>query len=227
MRSKSSFAENSYHHGRLREALLDAARKEIEENSYESLSLRDVAASVRVSEAAPYRHFADKRSLLAALAADGFRALEARALAAMAEAVGPVERMTAGARTYLAFAAERPQLFRLMFVSDLLTRVGERDSALVQVANRFHGQFEALVEGICPSQDQKSVKAASLAIWSLLHGFALLRIGQRLLPFMMGSLSDSELVDAILKAAIATPAATSFSRRRGSRPGDKQIRTHR
>ena len=209
-----------YHHGDLRDALLSAARDEIERRGYEVLSMRDLAASIGVSEAAPYRHFADKRALLAAVAALGFHELAALATSAMANASDAAARMEEGARAYLAFAARRPQLFRLMFVSDLLTAKEPRDAALVQVANQFHHQFESVVSGICTAKDDRSVKAAALTIWSLLHGFALLRIGNRLMPFMLGALSGDDLAAAVLAAAISSPASIrcATNRRHRNRP---------
>jgi AcrR family transcriptional regulator len=189
----------------LREALIAAASKQIEQIGFEALSLRDLAASLEVSRAAPYRHFADRRELLAAIAADGFRHLESAANAAMARQATPSARLAAGARAYLAFATRRPQLFRLMFVSDLLTGDQPRDPALIQVANSFHHRFEALIAETCASRDQKTIKAAALTFWSILHGFALLRMGKRLMPFMLGPLTEVELRDRVLDAATAIP----------------------
>ena len=206
--------ERSYHHGNLREALIAAASKQIEQIGFEALSLRDLAASLDVSRAAPYRHFADRRELLAAIAADGFTHLESAALAAMAKQATPSARLAAGARAYLAFAARRPQLFRLMFVSDLLTRDEPRDPSLIQVANSFHQRFEALIAETCTSRDQKTIKAAALTFWSILHGFALLRMGKRLMPFMLGSLTEAELRDAVLDAATAIPFSTQRKKAR-------------
>ena len=197
--------DRSYHHGNLREALIATAAKQIEEIGFEALSLRDLAASLDVSRAAPYRHFTDRRELLAAIAADGFKHLEGAALAAIAKQRAPSARLAAGARAYLAFAARRPQLFRLMFVSDLLTEDEQRDSSLIQVANSFHQRFEALIAQTCATRDQKTIKAAALTFWSILHGFALLRMGKRLMPFMLGPLTEIELRGAVLDAATAIP----------------------
>ena len=114
----------SYHHGDLRGALVKAVVTEIERGGYENLLLRRVAESLGVSRAAPYRHFADRRALLAAVAADGFDRLTAIYRNAIANGKTPQARLAAAGRAYLAFAAERPQLFRLMFVSDLGSKHG-------------------------------------------------------------------------------------------------------
>jgi AcrR family transcriptional regulator len=205
--------ERGYHHGNLRAALIGAAGEQIELIGFEALSLRDLAASLEVSRAAPYRHFADRRTLLAAIAADGFKQLESAANAAMARQATPATRLAAGARAYLTFAARRPQLFRLMFVSDLLTGEEPRDPALIQVANSFHLRFEGLVAENCALRDGKAIKAAALAFWSILHGFALLRMGKRMLPFMLGPLSESELREAVLESATAIPRSIKATNR--------------
>ena len=94
-----------YHHGDLPAALLDAGLRLLEED--EAFSLRAVARRAGVSPTAPYRHYADKEALLAALATDGFARLADR-LAAAAE-------LTDMAEQYVAFALEHPRLFRLMY----------------------------------------------------------------------------------------------------------------
>ncbi|MEM8933179.1 MAG: TetR/AcrR family transcriptional regulator, partial [Acidobacteriota bacterium] len=71
-------APRSYHHGDLRAALVDAAARLLEDDGATALSLRSVAREAGVSHTAPYRHFRDKHELLEAVAASGFRALEAR-----------------------------------------------------------------------------------------------------------------------------------------------------
>src|ERR1700688_2340883 len=92
----------AYHHGDLRAALLRAAAAEIERGGYENLSLRELAESLGVSRAAPYRHFADRRALLAALAAAGFDELTAIYRNAIAAGKAPRLRLGASGRAYLA-----------------------------------------------------------------------------------------------------------------------------
>ena len=73
----------TYHHGNLRAELLDTAIEQLRENGAEDLSLRALARAIGVSQTAPYRHFADKSELLAAMATRGYREL----YAALREAV--------------------------------------------------------------------------------------------------------------------------------------------
>jgi AcrR family transcriptional regulator len=205
--------DSAYHHGDLRAALMRAAAEEIEQGGYEHLSLRELAASLGVSRGAPYRHFVDRRALLTALAAEGFDALTAVYQTAVARAKTPQARLHASGRAYFAFAAERPQLFRLMFTSDLLVS-GPRDPTLIAAANTCYEVFESLVAATLGDPDDRAVKAAAIATMSCAYGFALLRIGERLKPFMIGRLTQDELVDAVLSMRVtALPRAAARRRR--------------
>src|SRR4051794_36901136 len=107
-----------YHHGNLREALLDAGERALESAGAQSLSLRELAREVGVSHAAPRRHFPDKQALLDALAQAGFERLGALLAAAVAGAGADFdERFLALARAYVAYATEHPALVDLMFAS--------------------------------------------------------------------------------------------------------------
>jgi AcrR family transcriptional regulator len=215
-------AESRYHHPDLRTALVEAAAAAIERGGFENLSLRELAESVGVSRAAPYRHFADKRALLAAIAADGFDRLTA-IYHAIPEQKTPQDRLAAAGRAYLAFAAERPQLFRLMFVSDLLGQsTAPPDPALIRSASEAYVVFERLVAATLDNPDDRTVKAAAIAIMSTSYGFALLRMSDRLKPFMYGALTQNDLIDAVLSIKLTPTAAASSPRVRRKPPARKK-----
>jgi AcrR family transcriptional regulator len=195
--------DSTYHHGDLRAALVKAAAAEVERSGYESLSLRELAESVGVSRAAPYRHFADRRALLAAVAADGFERLTGIYRRAMGSGKTPRDRLAAAGHGYLRFAAERPQMFRLMFVSDLLGGgTVPPDAALVNAASECYFVFERIVAATLDNPDDRVVKAATIKIMSTGFGFALLRMNNRLTPFMYGPLTQGELVDAMVSIEV-------------------------
>ncbi len=209
---KSSTDHATYHHGDLRAALIKAAAAEIERAGYENLSLRELAASLGVSRAAPYRHFAERRALLAALAADGFDELTAIHRAAIASEGTAQARLIAAGRGYLGFAVDRPQLFRLMFTSDLLSAgAGPPDPALIKSAGDSYQVFEGMVAATLPGADDDAIKAATIACMSSTYGFALLRIGDRLKPFMYGQLTQNDLVEAVLSMKVTTLPGTAGS----------------
>jgi len=195
--------DSRYHHGDLRTTLVGAAAAEIERGGYENLSLRELAESLGVSRAAPYRHFADRRALLAAVAADGFERLTDIYRKAARGGNTPQARLAAAGRGYLKFAADRPQTFRLMFVSDLLGGgTVPPDAALVKAAGEAYIVFEKLVAATLDNPDDRTVKAAAIKIMSTGFGFALLRMNDRLKPFMYGPLTQRKLVDAVLSVKV-------------------------
>src|SRR6516225_10440444 len=104
-----------YHHRHLRQALIRSALEILSEAGVAGLSLRAAARRARVSAMAPYRHFADKEALLAAVAEHGFRELAARLTAAAATAVDPRAGLAALGVAYVLFACDQPSLLKLMF----------------------------------------------------------------------------------------------------------------
>src|SRR5215470_16788785 len=105
----------SYHHGDLRQALIRSALAILSEAGVAGLSLRAAARRARVSAMAPYRHFADKEGLLAAVAEYGFHELAGRLTAAAATAADPRAGLAALGVAYVLFACDQPSLFKLMF----------------------------------------------------------------------------------------------------------------
>ena len=106
----------SYHHGNLRAELLDTAVSELRRVGADALSLRALARAIGVSQTAPYRHFADKSDLLAALAVSGYQDL-LNTLTEAGKAAGsdPRQRLIAFAHSYVDYAGANPELFKLMF----------------------------------------------------------------------------------------------------------------
>src|SRR5579864_3662327 len=104
-----------YHHGHLREALLQGAVRAIAELGPAAFTLREVARRAGVSHNAPYRHFRDKEALLAAVANEGYRELTAAMLAAAGRQVRGVDRLKHAGLAYIEFALRRPEHFTVMF----------------------------------------------------------------------------------------------------------------
>jgi AcrR family transcriptional regulator len=150
----------------------------METQGTEALTLRAVARLVGVSQAAPYRHFANKEAILAAVAEDGFRSLTA----AMGQAIhaggdSPLERLRAVGLGYVAFATSHPSHFRVMFGREMADR--SASPPLHQVATET---FNMVVEAIAECQRAGLVRseepAADLALtaWSSVHGLSALLV---------------------------------------------------
>lgn len=135
--------EGSYHHGRLREALLEAAERTVREQGPDQLSLRELAREVGVSHAAPRRHFADRQALLDALAVVGFERLHAalRDGPAADPDGGFAARLEAAVQTCLRFATRDAALLELMFAGK--HRPGADDVRVA--AERTFGLLDQLI----------------------------------------------------------------------------------
>jgi len=155
-------AKRPYHHGDLRNALLDAARAILEEESLGALSLRAVARRAGVSHAAPYRHFPNHEALLVELAAEGFAELRA-GIAEAAQAPGAQQdRVASLGAAYMRFVARRPALARLMFGPQLPNR-----EAFPILAEAADGIGDEIGKALNDS-------ALGLAVWAAVHGLAML-----------------------------------------------------
>lgn len=180
-----------FHHGDLRAELLKAALAAIEQCGLDRLSLSTLAEQAGVSRAAPYRHFGNKHALLAELAAIAHDDLLVQYREALSSQP-PEFRLRRAASAYLELAANKPQLFQLLFADDAFwhREGGERP----QFAISAFTLFEALVTEQIGVNDPQNVRLVALTAWSTLHGFAMLRLTGRLAGFPF----DGSLEDAIL-----------------------------
>lgn len=170
---------DSYHHGDLPAALMDAAEAVLAETGLDGFSLRKVAARVGVSHSAPAHHFGDAGGLLAALATRGFERLLAAMQARQAAAdPDPVAQLVASGLGYLDFARTRPALFRLIFAAPL---PGAWGAALHAAGDAALGHLAAALARLRGAEPWGYPEARDevLAIWSLTHGFAELMISGR------------------------------------------------
>ena len=187
--------EGRYHHGNLRQALLEAAEKELNVRGVEAFSMRQVAIRARVSHAAPAHHFGDANGVLTALAAVGFRRFVAAQEARQAQAPRePRAQLIAAGQGYLDFAFEHPAMFRLMFAS---RRPDLEDEDLCAASK---AAYDKLVAEVCATAPHAAPDDISIAaVWALTHGLAdLLSSGRlRMLQHMTGAQRDAAVAAVI------------------------------
>lgn len=164
----STSTSRGYHHGDLRRALVSAALELLREGGAEAATLRASARRAGVSAMAPYRHFPDKRSLLAAVASYGFGVFRDRLAAADATASGPDALVVQGV-AYVLFAWEEPALFRLMF--------GAAQPPDFPELHRVADEAYAVLAGrVAATVDEGDREDLALAAWSVVHGLACLLV---------------------------------------------------
>lgn len=167
--------KSAYHHGELRQALLDAARDLVRETGTDGFSLSDACRRAGVSTAAPYRHFADKHAILNEVVAQGFADLADRMRQAAAEhPEGSADRILAIGSVYLRFAVAEPALFRLMFAQKPDVAA---DHPVVQAGKACFGHVVQEVVNHCQhNRIAGDALMIALQLWTLVHGASALTI---------------------------------------------------
>jgi AcrR family transcriptional regulator len=195
---RSPLPRVAYHHGALREALIDASESLLAERGIEGFSLREVARRSGVSPAAPAHHFGDTAGLLSAVATQAFDGLTAALEAGnLRGGDDPVARLREQGVGYVEFALRHPGRFGLMF------RVGPHKSdELKRSADAAFGTLEQAVRNLCGVSQASALQPrqwnALLSIWSMVHGFAHLALAGQFDHFAPGG-----ALGALVRAALA------------------------
>jgi AcrR family transcriptional regulator len=192
--------ERGYHHGNLKEALLQAALDLIAEKGAAGFTFADAARAAGVSPAAPYRHFRDRDELLSSIAQRGFEQFEAALTQAWDD--GRPDTVTAFERVgkaYLAFARGEPSFYSAMFESALPV---DANPALLAASERAFAVIRAAAERLAalapPGTPRPPALMMALHIWSMSHGVASLFArgdkARRKLPMSAEELLEAEVL---------------------------------
>ena len=192
---RKSSKKGAYHHGNLRRVLLDSSLAMVEKKGPRGVSLRAVARLAGVSPAAPYRHFAGKEGLLAAVAEEGFRALGNKMRAASEETRGlALAEFRAIGFAYIHFAASNPSHFRVMFGPEVSDK--SEHSSLKEAADRAS---QIIADSIAKCQrpglegGDTDPQRLFISAWSTFHGLATLIVDGQL----KGSIGSAAELEAL------------------------------
>ncbi|MGY4306089.1 AcrR family transcriptional regulator [Bradyrhizobium sp. USDA 4369] len=199
-RKEERRAERGYHHGNLKEALLQAALDLIAQKGAAGFTFADAARMAGVSPAAPYRHFRDRDELLSSIAQRGFEQFEAQLAAAWDD--GRPDTVTAFERVgkaYLAFARTEPAFYSAMFESGV---AADSTAGLLAAGERAFGVIRAAAERLAalapPNVPRPPALMMALHIWSMSHGIASLfargDAARRKLPMSPEELLEAEVL---------------------------------
>lgn len=166
-----------YHHGDLRQALIDASRQLLVEKGAENFSLADACRVAGVTTAAPYKHFRDKLEILEAIVEQGFDEMSARSLAAVkAKGEGTLAGMIAMGQAYLAFAIDETAVFRLMFGHNRAIKRAPDVEATGRAC--FSNVIEQVAIYCARNGVEGDAKQIALELWTFVHGAACLTIDE-------------------------------------------------
>ncbi|GGX49933.1 TetR-like C-terminal domain-containing protein [Saccharospirillum salsuginis] len=178
MTAESTTGKRRYHHGDLKAALLEAAEAVLAEKGLEGFTLRECARRAGVSHAAPKHHFRDVGHLLTVLATLAFQRLNA----AMGHRKSMIESQDARAvlqaigEGYIAFAADNPHLFNLMFNCALLDNQDPELTAESEAAFKELARSVAAVRDVDDAMTDEAGRLDVVLMWSVVHGFSQLFI---------------------------------------------------
>jgi AcrR family transcriptional regulator len=169
-----------YHHGDLKNALIQAGIEILSTEGVGGLSLRKVAQKAGVSHSAPYAHFTDKQALIAAISTEGYRRLYVKLLTVSRNYQGdPLRQLVEAAWVYTRFALDDPAHFKITF-----SGVIEKEKDHPEFVEMSQRSFSVVVDIVraCQSDgilDAGPTDAVAVSVWSLVHGFlSLLLEGQ-------------------------------------------------
>jgi AcrR family transcriptional regulator len=202
---------NTYHHGDLRDALVQAALREVELGGPEAVNISALAKKLGVSQPAPYKHFADRETLLAAVAAAAFRQFTAT-LRESTRKPSKRSKLSRLAHATLDFGLRRNGIYRLMFASRIMA-CAPRDSELHGAAMET---FALLIEALEAPAIGFLRERSALKIWAALHGVVMLA-EQGLFTGQVAHMTREELVEDIVEQTkLALTVAIKAAGRKGS-----------
>jgi AcrR family transcriptional regulator len=189
--------KSTYHHGDLRTVLIHTARDIIKHEGLAGLSLRKLADKANVSRTAPYHHFADKNTLLCALALEGFVSWYEMASGVFArEDLAPKAQFQLFIRSYIGYAADNPDLYDMMFNR----AIWKQGLATDELKNEAYPCFQYHVQMTKTWQEQGLLAAEEDTLrlaqvtWATMHGLARLLID--------GVYADNSHIDAMCETAV-------------------------
>ncbi len=178
----STSDSKSYHHGDLRQALLETTRQMIAEEGVEGVTMRGLAQRIGVSRTAPYRHFENKAALLAAVAQEGFEELikHLRCARTADPTLSPIIRFEKMGMSYVQFAIAQPTAYRLMYGADAVR--AEDHPKVREVVRRTLDELIEMIQECKAAGFLKTYhpRDVGMTVWSACHGLSLLLIDQHL-----------------------------------------------
>jgi AcrR family transcriptional regulator len=184
-----------YHHGDLRKVLIAIATDLLVEDGVQALSLRKIAQIAGVSHNAPYMHFADKESVLVAIAEEGFRLLSLNIEAAISLSANSTrEQLIAASQAYVRFALGHPGHVQVMFRTFDQTKY---PSLIENSQTSLNRLFDLVKSGQENGElNSGNTYAITKAIWAMVHGISAISIAYKT-SLMTSTKSSSEDITAI------------------------------
>jgi len=201
--------EKNYHHGDLKNALINAGVEILAREGVGGLSLRKVAKQAGVSHAAPYAHFADKQALIAAISTEGFKQLYIQIEEIIKAYRGePKNLLVESGWAYVQFALNQPDRFKLMFSSVL-----EKEKDYPDFVEISQQNFRQVVEVVDSCQQAGILKPGSpeltaVSVWGAVHGLIMLVLEGQVSHAVLDQFDLREMLSHTLNQMTQSPLIT-------------------
>lgn len=196
--------------GEFRKRICDVSVRLFVEQGYEGFSLRALAAELGCSHTTPYRYFADKDAIFAAVRAECFRRFASFLRARLREDADPIDRLRLLARAYFDFASDQPSAFRIVF------ELGQpHPTESPEVAEAGADAWSVLYDVVRDAIDAGALEGSPLEVahtmWAGIHGVATLHLAQKLVAGRSADATLEAMTEALVRAHVRAPrvAATS------------------
>jgi len=195
----------NYHHGDLKNALIKAGVEILSKEGIEGLSLRKVAQRAGVSHSAPYSHFPDKQSLIAAISTEGFNQLYAELDAAVvAYPKDAKKQLQQGALAYVQFALDNVDTFKIMFSGVL-----EKEKEYPAFVDISHKTFQRVVDVVRACQEAGILRSTpaemmAVAVWGQVHGIVSLALEGQISHSVLDHHAIQDLVSFAVEQMISS-----------------------
>lgn len=208
-------SEKTYHHGDLKNALIQAGIEILAEEGVGGLSLRKAARRAGVSHGAPYAHFADKQTLIAAIASDGHQKINDRLEGVLAaHPDDPLRQFTGAVWAYMQFGLESPAHYKVTFSGAIENEHIHPD--FMEYSQRNMRLLKTIVErcraaGIFNSAEMET-ELQAFSVWGLIHGMVSLMIQGQLPGNLLRRVQPEDIVIATLQQMVRVPVDKSMLR---------------
>jgi AcrR family transcriptional regulator len=201
-------AVKKYHHGDLKNALIQAGIAILAEEGVGGLSLRKVARKAGVSHSAPYAHFADKQNLIAAIASDGHkRIFERFEKIQQRHSEAPLLQLTAGAWAYVDFGLTTPDHYKITFSGAIQDE--HSHSEFMEYSQRNMQILRTTVERCRNAKlftnNDVDPELQAVSVWGMLHGLVLLIVQGQVPGALMKKTQPKDMVIATLQQVVRVP----------------------
>lgn len=198
-------AIKKYHHGDLKNALIQAGVEILSKEGVGGLSLRKVAQRAGVSHNAPYSHFPDKQALIAAISTEGFKKLYDEIDAAVSSYPNdPLRQLQEIAWSYVQFAMNNKDTFKIMFSGIL-----EKEKNYPAFVKISHQAFRRVVDVVQACQEIGILRVASpemmaVSVWAQVHGITSLMLEGQISHIILDSFNIRQIVSFSLDQHLIT-----------------------